>query len=320
MGCLEERKGAVGCGACLGITAVLLLIILLPMSFQYIEYYEYGLAQVKATGRVDTSKVYSQGRYFLGPAKTFLTYQADAHIEALDELSVFSAGQSNESIGLEFKIDVDFTYLLIKEEVGELHQELASSYRSVILSRTKDAIKNAAIFVSFTEYFQDRSNVEARFRRAVQARWDTNPSLHAQLDQFHLGRIQIPDSVAEIQLEAKIQNERNDEEAFLQQAKLERELTAVEVNSIQLEKNKLLRTVTAEANLLRATAQVEASQIKAEAQLNGTRLLFDAVGIESQAHMASFTYIRTLANRDSIDLNINYLSDENIVKTMNVRG
>jgi len=273
------------------------------------------LSQIKATGRVDTSEVYSRGQYLLGPAKTFLKYQADAHHEVLDDLSVFSAGGSNQSIGLEFKIDVDFTYLLIQDEVGVLHQELASSYQTVIVSRAKDAIKNAAIFVTFTEYFQDRLTVELRFRNAVQARWDAAPSLHCQLDQFHLGRIQIPDSVAGIQLEAKVQNELNDKESFIQQAKIERELTAVEVNKILLDKNKVLRTTQAEANLLRATARIEASQIKADAQLNGTQFLFQSVGINSQSQMASFTYIRNLANRDSVNLGDGFLSDQNVVKT-----
>lgn len=276
---------------------------------------EYGLAQVRATGRVDTSRVYSRGRHLLGPAYTFLRYPADAHHEILDDLSVFSAGVSNESIGLEFKIDVDFTYLLIADEVGLLHSEYARSYESVVVSRAKDAIKNEAIFVTFHEYFQARQAVEARFRTAVQARWNINPSVHCTLDQFHLGRIQIPDSVAEIQLEAKVQNERNDMEAFLQQAQLERELTAVEVNSVALEQDKVLRTASAEADLLRATARVEANQVRADAQLNGTQTLVQAVGIETQAQLASFTYIRSLANREQLGITMSQLTDQNIVKT-----
>ena len=38
----------------------------------------------------------------LGPDYTFLKYRADAHTLSLDQLAVFSAGGSNESIGLEF--------------------------------------------------------------------------------------------------------------------------------------------------------------------------------------------------------------------------
>ena len=125
---------------------------------------------------------------------------SDAHYQALDQLSVFSAGGNNESIGLEFQVDIDFTYFLIQDEIGDLDKELASNYKNIIVSKAKDAIKNEAIFVTFIEYFQVRKAVEERFRSAVQKRWGARPSLHCELDQFHVGRIQIPESVATKQL------------------------------------------------------------------------------------------------------------------------
>ena len=262
--------------------------------------------------------MYTRGRYSLGPRHEFLTYQADAHLEQLDELEVFSAGVSNSSIGLSFKVDVDLTYLLIKEEIGVLHEELASSYRSVVLSRAKDAIKNEAIFVTFRDYFQNRKEVEARFARAVQKRWNAKPELHCELDQFHVGRIQIPESVAEKQLEAKIQNERNDREAFLQQAQIEREMTDVEVNKIALEEEKVTRTAKAEASLIRAKARVQAQQLQADAQTNGTIALVQAADIATQEHLTAFTYIRTLTNRDKLNLNVDYLASDSVLRTRSV--
>mmetsp|Transcript_26261 Transcript_26261/g.31760 ORF Transcript_26261/g.31760 Transcript_26261/m.31760 type:complete len:316 (+) Transcript_26261:65-1012(+) len=299
----------------LAVIGILLTAILIPSSLSYIEYYEYGLKRSTITGAVDTTKVYSGGRYFLGLGKNFLKYQADAHHEHLEQLSVFSAGGTNESIGLAFLIDVDFTFVLKKDEVGKLHEELASSYRTVIVSRAKDAIKNEAIFVTFNEYFQERKAIETRFARAVAKRWEDRPSLHCALDQFHIGRIRIPEVVAERQLESRTQHERNDREAFLQQAQVERELTAVDVNYIKLEREKMLRTAEAEANFTRAKAVSEARQIMAEAQINGTRMLFDAAGFVNQDHMMAFTYIRTLRNRDEIEIDVSYLAPDTVLRT-----
>jgi SPFH domain / Band 7 family len=272
----------------------------------------------QSTGSVDSDTVYTQGRYGIGADKKFLKYQSDAHHIVLDNFSVFSAGGGNESIGLEFKIDVDFTFMLKKDEIGQLHRELASSYKDIIVSRAKDAIKNGAANVSFTEYFQGRKTVEARFREAVQSRWDTKPPLHCTLDQFHLGSIQIPDAVAEKQLQSRVQNERNEMEASLQQATIQREMTAVDVNTILLQKEKVLRTADAEANLLRANARAEAARIVQEAQINGTQLLFEAAGITNQEHMTAFTYIRTLMNRENVELDISYLSADNVLRTTTV--
>jgi hypothetical protein len=294
---------------------VLLIVILVPLTFSYVEYYEYGLDQRKTTGLVNIDRIYGHGRYNLGPDHHFIKYQADAHLEAFDQLSVFSAGGSNESIGLEFLVDIDFSFFLIENEIGILHKELASNYREVIVSRTKDAIKNEAIYITFTEYFEARKEVEARFRAAVQARWTSKPSLHCTLDQFHLGRIRIPDSVANKQLESRIQNERNDKEQFLQQAQLERELTAVEVNQINLETQKILRTAQAEASLIRAKALALAERTKAQAGINGTKLLLAASDIVTQEHKTAFTYIRTLRNRKTVDIDVSYLSSDNILRT-----
>ena len=166
---------------------LLLMVILVPMSLSHIEYYEYGLKKRK-TGNVDTSQVYGNGRHLLGPAYEFIKYQADSHFVQIENLSVFSAGDNEDSIGLAFEVDVDFTYLLIRDEIGQLHEDLASSYSTVILSRARDAIKNEAIFVTFEQYFQERQAVERRFRAAVEKRWNEKPSLHCTLDQFHLGR------------------------------------------------------------------------------------------------------------------------------------
>mmetsp|Transcript_29586 Transcript_29586/g.66371 ORF Transcript_29586/g.66371 Transcript_29586/m.66371 type:complete len:313 (+) Transcript_29586:222-1160(+) len=296
--------------------AVLLVLILVPLSFSYIDYYDYGLVQRKTTGAVDVDNVYTSGRYMLGPDKKFVKYQADAHVESFENFGVFSATLSNESIGLEFWVDVDFTFFLVEEEIGLLHKQLARNYRNVILSRAREGIKNAAAQdVTFTEFFQNRSEVELLFRKAVQDRWDVAPSLHCELDQFHLGRIRIPQSVARKQLESKVQNERNQREEFSQRAQIEREQTQVEVNKINLSTNKELRTAHAEASLIKTKAIARAKLIKAQAQINGTSLLLEAAGIESQDHKTVFSYIKTLRDREQLSIDVSYLSEDNVLRT-----
>jgi len=307
-------EGKASCAVCSGIIMLLLLVILLPMSFSYIEYWEYGLKQRKSTGRVNTDKIYGKGRYFVGPDHKFLKYQADAHLVQFDDLAVFSDGGA-DSVGLSFLIDVDFTYFLNQTEIGQLHKELASNYKSIILSRTSEAIKNSATTVKFDDYFKDRKAVELQFRDAIEARWNTKPSLHAILDQFHLGRIKIPNTVAEKQLTAKIQGEKNKEEEFLQQARIQREITSVNVNQINLEKEKLLKSAQAESSLITANAFALSDQIKNGAINTGTRDLLNALGITSEEHSTAYTYIRTLHNRKNLGLSVSYLSDSNIVKT-----
>lgn len=291
-------------------------MILIALSFSYVDYYDYGLVQRSSTGSVDTTRVYSNGRYMLGPDRHFIKYQADAHLESLNSLAVFSATTSNVSIGLAFEVDVDFTFFLVREEIGQVHREQAGNYARVILSRAEEALKNAAAReISFSDFFRERKRVEAVFRAAVVERWDSPPSLHCKMDQFHLGRVRIPDSVAVKQLESRVQNERNGREQFLQDAQIEREMTTVEVNKIDLETQKALRTAQAQASLVRTKAQAEARLLEAQAGINGTRLLLEAVGIDTQEHVTAYSYIRALRDREQLNMAVSYLSENSVVRT-----
>jgi hypothetical protein len=269
----------------------------------------------KSTGRVNYETVFERGRYLLGPDRKFIKYRSDSHHVVLNDFSVFSSGGGNESIGLQFVIDVDFTYFLIKDRIGSLHKELAASYDSIITNRAKVAIKNEAATVNTTDYFQARQSVESRFRKAIETNWNGTEPLPCRLDQFHLGRINISDAVAEKQLQSRIQNERNEMEASIQKAAIERNRTTVEINSIALQTEKVLRTANAEASLLRSRAQAEATQLVQQAQTNGTMNLFRATDITNQEQMAAFTYIRTLMNRQNVSLDVSYLSADNILRT-----
>jgi len=293
---------------------LIFLLILLPLSFSYIDYYDYGLEQRKSTGKVNTNKVYEGGRYWLGPDHKFLKYPADQQILFLDDLAVFSDG-GEDSVGLTFLVDIYITYAINEQEVGKLHRELAKSYSSVVESRTNDAIKNSAINITFTDYFENRKTVEAQFRDAVQTRWNFSPQLHVTLDQFHIGRIKIPETVATKQLEALVQKERTAKEQFLQDARLEREKTAVQVNTINLQTDQLLRSTQAKAALQVANAIAQSEKIKLSALNTGTKDLLQTIGIDSQNETIAYTYIRNLQNRENLDLMVSYLSDENIVKT-----
>ena len=49
------------------IVGIILIVILIPISFSYLDYYDYGFVRRRTSGRVDLSRVYEGGRYFIGP-------------------------------------------------------------------------------------------------------------------------------------------------------------------------------------------------------------------------------------------------------------
>lgn len=50
-----------------GILLLFYLLIILPLSFSYLDFYHYGFLRRHTTGRVNLDRVYGGGRYFVGP-------------------------------------------------------------------------------------------------------------------------------------------------------------------------------------------------------------------------------------------------------------
>ena len=53
--------------------------------------FQYGFVREKSSGHVDTSKVYTMGKYFVGPGYDFKVYPRNAQTIQLDKVAVFTA-------------------------------------------------------------------------------------------------------------------------------------------------------------------------------------------------------------------------------------
>ncbi len=92
-------------GVCVGIVA-LLVVILIPMSFVGLEWYEMGFKRSKSTGSVDTDRVYTFGLHFIGPDAEFKKFRASAHFEDFRKITIFSKDR------LEMVISCSLQYFL----------------------------------------------------------------------------------------------------------------------------------------------------------------------------------------------------------------
>lgn len=275
---------------------LLIMLIVLPMAFSGCEYYEYCIKVRKSTGKVFTEEIYGPGHHMIGPDYGFKKFKATGHPVHFRNLAVFSQGDGSTSVGLEFKINIFFEYVIIKEQLPLLHDTLEKRYAGVVESRAIDGIKNVAANVAFSDYFQNRESVERVLRDALQLR--LRP-LHVELlpETFALGRVQIPEEVREKQLETKVQNERNQKELYLQQAQVERDITNYEVNKVLIQGNETERFALAEAALLRTEASASAAAIKRDAQTAGLKALYTETGLAAQKHKMGLDYLRTVTSK-----------------------
>ena len=107
-----------------------------------------GFKKRKSTGFVDIEKVYTSGRYFIGPDFTFKVFQAHAHFVELDKISVWTGDK------VEIKISCNFQYFLRKDFLPDLHEAYNVDYKPIVKGTAIDAIKGRAAVLPIEKYIR----------------------------------------------------------------------------------------------------------------------------------------------------------------------
>merc|ERR1711977_49487 len=262
-----ERQGCYSCAGVLSALGVLLMLILLPMTWKKVEYYQGCLRSQKSTGKVWRDEVYEAGRYGIGPDYTFRCYPLNVQ-NFNERLSVWSKSSGSDA-GSTVYLDVSYQYLLKPEKLGELYSMVALNFEGLVASRTQDAIRNTAPLFGIDSYLSQRPLIEATLQRNVSL---AIADLHMDVLSFQLRDIEPEDDYQSARLAVAIQVESNAKEAYSQEAK----------------------KATASASKIKENAVTEADEKVEVARLQGLKDLYDELGFTSEKHKASLDYLLTL--------------------------
>eukprot|EP00794_Sanderia_malayensis_P017303 gene17303-19036_t len=293
----------------------LLVVILVPLSFSDLEYYEMGFAQRKSTGSIIRSKVYFGGRHFIGVDYKFKKFRADAHIEEFSKISVFNKEK------LEITMTYAVQYFLIPEELRYLHDTYNLEYRPIIRETVSEGVKNAAVQFSVDQYRLDRRNVsDILFKAAKQALAgvccfancnkykclpgckpystcdNTEKGMFAYVKFFQLEEVDISAEQEKKYLDQVIQVEKRETVSFTQKEKVERKITEQQKVKIENTALEVSQNATAKAGLLRSQAEADAKAIVEDSRNSGLQIIYSNLNITSEKHKKSLDYIRVLRN------------------------
>lgn len=304
-----------------------LLVILLPMSFSGLEYYEYGFVKQKSTGSVKLDSVYSFGKHFIGPDYEFKVFQADAHHLTLQNIKAFTSDR------LEVKVTVHLQYYLRKDDLPALHRRFDLDYESVMINSAIDAVKGAITIYTTRELISERVKVEEDLFKAVRERlggtccqadcksWlyacppgcksvdrctENDKGVFADVKFFEMGQVFIPTDVEERFLRQLTLKEDSEKEKLLQKAQVERKITSSQVQKI---KNQALETreeAQAQSNLIKITSSANYTVTIEQARGLGLTTLYRELNISTQGHKNSFDYLRTLRGLDNVWLTVDF--------------
>ncbi|XP_060584087.1 uncharacterized protein LOC132740237 [Ruditapes philippinarum] len=303
------------------------LVIVLPMSFVTLEYNEYGFRRQKSTGSVDTSMVYSGGKYFLGPDYEFKVFKADAQFLDLVNFRVFTRDK------LEVSITAHAQYFLRKDELPLLHTAYDVYYEDVMKRSAVDAIKGAIPVYNTTELKTKRPEIERVLYKAVRERLGgtccrpdcsaylnacpkhckprdkcklADLALHVDVKYFQLTNIVIHNDVMERFMENLLLVEKNLREKHIQNATVIRKQTDGKVAEIKNQAKEIRESAESESQKIRVVSEAEYLSTIEKARGTGLRKLYDSLGIKTQEQKNSFDYLRTLRGLDHVHLTVDF--------------
>lgn len=331
------NKPALGCGAIAGIIGALLLIILLPMSFSYLDFYEYGFARRRTTGSVDTDTVYAGGRHFVGPDHEFKEFYAAAQYVYFGHIPIFTTDN------LQVSISVELQYFLIKEDLKLLHDTFDIRYQSIVVGNAKDALKNSVTKFDTDEFISNRSVIQDELLRGVRERlsgkcclpncktkkecpkckeWELcnaeciprpqctteDKGLFVEIRYLQLSDIEIPSQVNERRLLTLIRELEEEKEKSIKNEMIIRKQTELEVNTYKNKAKEAIANATAMSKLQMDTAEVNYSRTIENVHNGGLKSMYDSLGFTTDKLKASLNYMRTLQDHERVKYSIDFNS------------
>jgi len=251
------------CGLTL-FTGFLLIMILVPLTFSYVEYDQYALKKHSIENTVDTTKTYTNGRYAWGVDRSALTFSR--HFTKVTK--TFSIFPTN---GLEFDVDVVFWYRIQKDNLGKLYKAFGLTFDNQVENRASAKIKNVAPLFDLKDYITKRPLITETLHAGLIGDL-SNIFIDLPADKFYLEDVRIPDEVKQKDLDTAVQSQRNVEEQNHQLSAL-----------VRKETDKLVQQVAADISLIAATAAAQSEGIKKEASAiaEKTEASADGLGLKN---------------------------------------
>ena len=251
-GAMDEEKRyecyQLVCGCCL-LPGAILILILVPLSFVKLQYYEHGLLTQRSTSTVNRDKVYGPGSHQVGPDYEFKVFQTSL-INFESSLSVWTKSGGDDA-GVAVTIDVSFQYKLQVDNIPALYDSFALNFERNIESVAIDALKNTAPLFGADDYLIKRPEIEMSFARNV-ARHRVR---YATVIALQLRRVSFEDDYYTTKEAAAIQIETNEKEGYVQTASLVRTNTDVLAEKIENEAFEVTEAAIATPEFMIATAE-----------------------------------------------------------------
>jgi len=180
----EEKKYC--CAFSLGFI-FLLSVILFAVSFDTLNPHSIGIKYNNNLKSIDTKRVYSNGRYFLGLGLSFIDFPLSASlIEFANDAGLRMWTQEGQLV----IVDMSLMYRLEREQIVLLYKRYKQDYHSRLEQITIRTVKKVSIQYTAEDFFQRRGTIGDHMRSELRLRLAQE---YCTLEIFNLRKITIPE-------------------------------------------------------------------------------------------------------------------------------
>jgi len=236
-------------------------VIIFAVSWDTVDPTEYGFKYNKITGYIDTSTVYSSGRYCIGPGRYFVKYQK---IQSTCEFSDAGGAASGPVVtrtkdGVAITLSFSFQYGIPKDNLHLVYQSYTTNYMPPMVRVARNSVLQVAGNFTSTQYWLGRTNITGVMQNVLNS--NLQESIYCTVTQFQLLRISLPQAYEDSIIATQVQQQQVIQQQYQQQV-------AAVMSQIQ-----------------QVLAQANQNVTIIQSQANAT-----AIGILNQAHMQAFNY------------------------------
>jgi len=266
---------------CIYAIIILLLVILISLSINYVEWNQIAFKKNTVTNTVDRTEYYKNGRYFWSPSEEPLVFPSVYQNITYrgDDLMVASGGEDENntaSAGLEFGIECNIYYRLNASNLNDIFNDFGTAYHIQFEDTIKASIKNTAPEFTVDDYINNRQQISNRMLEEINN--DIGEKLHIQIQPHHFILLDVifPNRVLK-KFEATVAKDLEIDKSILTRAvELYKKGTEELVSEIRAEITILNETTEAKATSIVQTGTAIAEAIKIDAEAKARAIILNS--------------------------------------------
>jgi len=290
-----ETPGQLCCCCCCSVCWFVFIILMIPAGFIEVTRLNYALAKNGVNGVVDMENPMTEGRYYLGFWSQAIlfpnTLQTIEFSEERPEEGVqhLSALRGRDRDGKRIFLDVSVQYILTKDKVGAIYQDMLTFYEDIYISELRDSLSKACNFFAIAEAWENYTNVVSIMQSSCET---ALTKFHATCWGLQLWGIRLESKYESALIRTQVRKQAQRTEQNRKLHTVVRAQTEVLLASYRRNKTVIEAQGEADRYLIEEEAKATAEQKWMDAQAQAVEIVKNTVKINNVTEMTSEQLIK----------------------------